>query len=87
MLEHVFLFEVDGGSIKFADDDRKLAAGIAENGSSINALNAVENEGAAGASSVRKAMLSQAIRVPGHKRSLQSWSEAYLLTSVFETTR
>jgi hypothetical protein len=32
-------------------------------------------------------VLSEAVRVPGHKRSLQSWSEAYLLTSVFETTR
>src|SRR6185437_6616944 len=87
VLQNVLFLQVVGGAIKFADYHSEVAARITEDCSAVYALYAVEYEGAAGASSVRKPMFRQTIRVPGHKRSLQSWSEAYLLTSVFETTR
>src|SRR4249919_2927651 len=67
MLEYGFLVDDTGFAVILADDDCELAAGITENGGSVHALNALQNERAPGANSIGKGlMLSEAVCVPRH---------------------
>src|SRR6185312_6179261 len=77
VLEHMLFIKIISASVEFAHDHRKFAAGIAEDGCAVHSLNAFQDKRAAGAGSVDLILvLSQAIRVPGHKRSLHAGREA-----------
>src|SRR6185312_3757704 len=88
VFEHMLFIQTVIGSVEFAHDHRKFAAGIAKDGCTVYALNAFHDERAAGAGSVDLILvLSKAIRVPGHKRSLHAGREASGPLLFFETAR
>src|SRR5580698_281280 len=56
-----------GCVVIFADDHREFATGIAQNRSAVHSLNALEEERAASAGSIREGlMLGKTVRVPRH---------------------
>src|SRR5436853_456141 len=52
VLKHMLVIEIGGASVKLADNYRKFAAGIAEDGRAVHSLNAFNNERTASAGSV-----------------------------------
>src|SRR5207245_9358101 len=88
VLQNMLLVQTGGRAVKFAYNNRKVAAGVTQDCGSIHSLDPRQDKWPPCSCSVCEVpLLGEAVRVPGHKRSLQSWSEANLLTSVFETTR
>jgi hypothetical protein len=86
MLENLFFVKAGGRAVKFTDDDRKFPARISEHCGSTYSLNAIQDERTPCACSIGELMFGEAVRVPRHNKSLQSWSEAVSQASDFETT-
>src|SRR5215469_8429402 len=84
MLQDVFLFQRRGRPLKFADDHGKITTRIAEYRGPVHPLNPIQNEGTAGASSICDLVLSEAVRVPGHKRSLQAGQRRTCIPRFFD---
>src|SRR5260370_32404006 len=72
VLQNVLFVQTGGRAIKLAHDHRELPARIAEHRGSIYALNAFQDERPPCTCSIGEVLFSQAIRVPGHTRSLQA---------------
>ena len=93
MFENMLFFQFGVTAIILTDDHCKFAAGVTKDGSVIHSLDAFQKEGASGSNSIRKGLLlSDAVRIPRHRRSLRTcWvpeagtsSTAKVVTTFFE---